>query len=181
MSCTHSGKSINLLKIRVGDIKIEDIAVALSRMPRWAGHTKPYKYSVAEHSVYVSKMVPEVLALPALLHDAEEAFTGDIPTPMKKLVPELEEISFRIRMEIWDNFGATATDEDWELIDLADNIALRAEARDLMPHKWLQKAVGPAPKSAPKIRCVVEEQAAASFLTRFNEAMAIWRKRKKAA
>lgn len=181
MSCSYSGRKVDLLNIKPDQIDIADIAISLARMPRWAGHTKPHKYSVAEHSVYVSRLVPEVLALPALMHDCEEAFTGDIPTPVKLITPGLEATSMKIRLSIWAAFGISATEEDWEIIRHADRTALQVEARDLMPHKWLQAEVGKPPAGIAKIRVVVEEQAVTDFLLRFAEAMVIWRKRKVAA
>jgi 5'-deoxynucleotidase YfbR-like HD superfamily hydrolase len=68
-------------------IHINDIALALSRACRFSGHTKEF-YSVAQHSVYAaarSTHSPQV-AMYALLHDAHEAYTGDIPQPLKTLL-----------------------------------------------------------------------------------------------
>ena len=83
------------------DIRIQDIAHALSNQCRFSGYTSRH-YSVAEHSVYVAKMVSAHLRYKtkvsqqdhnrivrqALLHDATEAYLVDLPTPIKKHFPE---------------------------------------------------------------------------------------------
>ena len=78
-----SGIIFNILDPPPDLIKIEDIARALSQLCRFTGHTRKF-YSVAEHSVRVSKMVPEEDALWGLLHDATEAYVGDISMPLKR-------------------------------------------------------------------------------------------------
>ena len=66
---------------------IDDIIRALSNTCRFQGQVE--YYSVAEHSVRVMKMIQEMSLTPrthflALMHDATEAYLGDIPTPIKK-------------------------------------------------------------------------------------------------
>lgn len=76
---------INVIDPDPQDIHLEDIARALANTSRWAGHT-PHYYSVAEHSIRVAMLVEPHHKLQALLHDAAEAYLGDIPTPIKRLL-----------------------------------------------------------------------------------------------
>jgi hypothetical protein len=87
---TSRGRAVDLLNPVPEDIDIEEIARALAYQCRYNGNVKAY-YSVAEHSVlmadrlYRSTGAPQ-LAMGALLHDAAEAFTGDITYPMQVLL-----------------------------------------------------------------------------------------------
>lgn len=80
---THSGLKFWPLEPDAMEICIEDIAHSLARQCRFNGHCSRF-YSVAEHSIEVSRMVPAEFALWGLLHDAAEAYLGDIVRPMKK-------------------------------------------------------------------------------------------------
>lgn len=76
------GRTIDLRNPNVRDINILDIAGALSRICRFAGHV-PSFYSVAQHCVIVSNALPHDLALAGLLHDASEAYLNDITRALK--------------------------------------------------------------------------------------------------
>ena len=84
---TRSGIYVNVFEPKPEMFTIEDIAHALSHQPRFGGHL-PKFYSVAQHSWLCSKLVTRTHALAALLHDSSEAFLCDIPSPIKKRMPE---------------------------------------------------------------------------------------------
>lgn len=84
---TANGKLIDLLEPAEEAIDIEDIANALSLICRFGGHTSRF-YSVAQHSLLVAALAPDSLKKEALLHDAAEAYLGDVIKPLKLLIGE---------------------------------------------------------------------------------------------
>lgn len=82
---TFTGKLFDLEHPTENMICIEDIAHHLSLENRYNGATK-FPLSVAQHSLLVCQMAPKELKLEALLHDREEAYYKDWPSPLKKLV-----------------------------------------------------------------------------------------------
>lgn len=104
---THSGKKFYHLKPTEQMIDIDDIAHSLSMICRWTGHTK-FHYSVAQHSIYASRIVEPGLALSALLHDASEAYLGDMNRPLKHFTaagPAYLEIEAVVEKTIFRKFG----------------------------------------------------------------------------
>lgn len=98
---THSGKQFDFHNPTPDMVCIEDIAHALSMSCRFGGHTR-YHYSVAQHSVNVARFVPDEHKLVALLHDATEAYIGDMVSPLKVIMPEFK----RKEEEIWEVIAA---------------------------------------------------------------------------
>lgn len=86
------------------EVEITDIAAALSKVCRFAGHIHQF-YSVAQHAVNTSRIVPPQFAFDALLHDTAEAFTNDLPTPLKFAVPIFKELELKIESAMADRFG----------------------------------------------------------------------------
>lgn len=92
---TLSGKKFNYINPTVSDVDPEDIGTALSNICRFSGHL-PEFYSVAEHSVHTSYIVPPEFAFEALMHDAAEAYCQDVPSPLKALLPDYRRIEARV-------------------------------------------------------------------------------------
>lgn len=81
---TYSGRVVRPLQLRAEDVDIVDIAHSLAMTCRFNGHTRGH-YSVAQHSIVLSRIVPSSLAFYALLHDAAEAYVHDVVRPLKPL------------------------------------------------------------------------------------------------
>jgi hypothetical protein len=109
---TYTGRAIYFDRPpRADEIDFNDIAVALSRTCRFNGHSRVF-YSVAQHSCLVAlhQSDPE-LFLPALLHDAHEAYVGDVVTPLKN------ELSYAVTLR--SSSGKEYTRERNPIRDLA--------------------------------------------------------------
>ena len=126
---TKCGVKFCLTSPRPSDVRTLDIAWALSRINRFGGHTQR-PYSVAEHSVLVSKLVAPEHRVAALLHDAAEAYIGDIVGPLKAMLPEIASIEQRIHEAVCARFGVSA--EIPEVVHEADRVALATEATQLL-------------------------------------------------
>lgn len=88
---TFTGAKVWPLDIRPGDVNATDVAHALGMTCRYGGHTRIF-YSVAEHCCRLSdyariRLRDRKLALDLLVHDAAEAYLGDIPRPLKRSMP----------------------------------------------------------------------------------------------
>ena len=125
---TWSGKHIKYDEFSVEDVDILDIAHALSMVCRFGGHV-PRHYSVAEHCLLVAQLVPDELKLAALLHDAAEAYVGDMVSPLKRLLPHYRAMETNIQFKIDSVFSAHHIGEATQVIHEADMKALYIEAR----------------------------------------------------
>jgi hypothetical protein len=101
---TNSGKSFDLMQLDPDSICIEDIAHGLSNTARFAGQLNGF-LSVAQHSVWVMSYTSPENQLAALLHDASEAYLGDMPSPLKELMPDFLAHEKRVMQAIAEKFG----------------------------------------------------------------------------
>lgn len=111
------------------DFSIDDIAHGLSNICRYSGQCRSF-YSVAEHSILVSE-VATGFEFEALLHDAAEAFLGDITRPLKQMLPEFKRIENEVELVILNRFGVTTPLPPQ--IKQADLRVLAAEQKQIMP------------------------------------------------
>ncbi len=148
---TFTGRQFWPCDPRAEDVALDDIAHALSLQCRFAGHCRAF-YSVAEHSVRVSRVVwlsaydagmtgaqTTLLALAGLLHDASEAYCIDVPRPLKPFLQGYREIERGVAAAIAERFGFAAHVFDHPLIKRADEVLLMTEKRDLLgpsPAPW---------------------------------------------
>ncbi|MFZ4874636.1 phosphohydrolase [Janthinobacterium sp. Mn2066] len=128
---TYSGNRFYPLRPHIDKVAIEDIAHGLAYQCRFNGQTQVF-YSVAQHSLIVAQLVPPRLKLAALLHDAAEAYLGDMVKPLKVLLPEFAALEDKVSAIIAATYELDFS--DYGPIKHADLIALATEKRDLMPH-----------------------------------------------
>ena len=117
------------------DVCMIDITRALSNICRFGGHAHEF-YSVAQHSVLVSRIVPREHALIGLMHDAAEAYIGDMIRPIKTWCGmdsyrELEAIVWKAMSQAL-SIRYTHPSQFPECVKRADMVALATEARDIM-------------------------------------------------
>lgn len=96
---TWSGRRFFPLHPRPADVCLGDIAHSLAFKCRYGGHSRRH-YSVAEHSVLLSHLVPTEHALAALLHDAGEAYLPDVFAPIKGWLLGFNSIETRVHATI---------------------------------------------------------------------------------
>lgn len=163
---TYLGNRFYPLEPRIDDVAIEDIAHGLAYQCRFNGQTSAF-YSVAQHSLIVAALVPDELRFAALLHDAAEAYLGDMVKPLKVLLPAFSAIEDDVARIIGERFGVDLNHHP--LIKQADLIALATEKRDLMPYsveQWTYlEHVTPSPEI---ILPMAPEMAKMRFLESFE-------------
>jgi 5'-deoxynucleotidase YfbR-like HD superfamily hydrolase len=135
---TFSGKRFYPLDPRPEDIRLMDIAHALSHVCRFNGHTR-FFYSVAQHSVLVSLMGPEDAAAARLLHDASEAYICDLPRPLKESLRRQNNFFYdSIEECVMDAVSkASGIEITKEMYKFADDAALVVEASELLAPEQL--------------------------------------------
>lgn len=162
---THSGRQFFPMDPHPADVDIHDIAHALGMLCRYNGHVERF-YSVAEHCVHLSRVVAPEHALWALLHDATEAYVGDMVRPLKRSMPDYVAAEDRVMEAIAARFG------------LAGSMPAEVKAADtaiLLNEREALLAPPPRPWSTDGDRLDVEieawdpRRAKWAYLVRFSE------------
>lgn len=133
---TASGVGFTLVNPKPENVRLRDIARGLANANRFNGQTSR-PWSVAAHSLLMVEMAPEPLKPLALIHDAAEAYTGDVTRPLKAVLGyAFARIEGPILHAIFRRLGLSATESDWEEIARLDLQLLAVEA------KWLMHPIG---------------------------------------
>lgn len=128
---TFSGKKFNLLKPTADMVAVADIARGLGFNSHFGGQV-PAFFSIAQHSVMVMNVCKEPeLKLVALLHDAAEAYIGDMLKPLKIHLPYFNAVEAGIQCAVFEKFGLNVDDlpeikkYDREIQELEFNVFFR--------------------------------------------------------
>lgn len=163
---TRSGHYFDFLDPKPETIHIEDIAWALAFTCRFGGQSLFY-YSVAQHSILVSEIVSPELRFAALMHDAAEAYAGDIVGPLKQLLPDYKVVEKRVEAAVAERFGFPV--EMSPEIKHADLRLLRTEQRDLTSgHADNWNGLDEYPPLKQRILPMSPTEAAEAFLDHFH-------------
>ncbi len=172
---TYSGGKFNFLEPETGDIDLVDIAHGLSLNNRFNGATI-FPYSVAQHSMLMTHVVPYEHRRVALLHDAAEAYLPDVHSLLKDQLGGWRELEGRVQRAIFRAFGVD--DEEVEAcrvtVKEADLRLLATEKKELMrynPHPWeILQGVEPLPLAIFPIHWKEVKQ---DFLRKFEEVFGV--------
>ena len=141
---TYTGKQFFPIEPHPEEVDINDIAHALSMMCRFAGHVDRF-YSVAQHSVLLSRYAPDEFKLWALLHDATEAYLVDVPRPVKPYLTNYVEIETNLMSVIATKFnlGSAIIPPEVKAIDV--RILLDEQSQLMKPQvvPWVEIPGGP--------------------------------------
>lgn len=149
---TRSRKRFDLETVNVQAVDLDDIAYALAHINRYTGHVGTY--CVLEHSIHVTECALDLAAgqvgaqeaaRESICHDMAEAYTGDVSTPVKRLLGErFLELESRVDRAIRAKFKlATPSAYSRQVMHKADRMVTHAEALHFLGHEAQDWAVNP--------------------------------------
>jgi hypothetical protein len=137
---TYTGVKFYPLDPRAEDVDVADMTHAISHLCRFGGHCSVF-YSVGQHSLLTAQYLRDqgasaFVQFLGLTHDFTEAYVVDMPSPLKRQLPEYIAVENAIESVIWESFGLrTPTDEEYAEVKAADVFAVNLEARLLNVNK----------------------------------------------
>lgn len=164
---TTTGKRFYPLDPHPSEVCIEDISHSLAQLARFNGHTSRF-YSVAQHSCLVHDYMPDDLKFLGLMHDATEAYIGDMIRPLKYYNKFFQDVEERVWEAIRRKFKITKARKAMQVLKHWDNKICAAEKRDLHPQSefWFGmpecEEVRPITPWSPRY-------AKGQFMRRFND------------
>lgn len=170
---TVSGRWVNPFDPDPEQIDLADIARALANQCRFGGHCRTF-YSVAQHCVIVSQLIEKdggsaEDALAALMHDAAEAYLGDLPHPIKHRSPlgaAFREAEEPLDRAIRDRFAITGSSAAVKRIDRA---LLATERRTFSAVRWHWPELAGIEPLDLEVEAWSPDDAAEAFVRRFEE------------
>jgi uncharacterized protein len=170
---TVSGRWVNPIDPDPQQFDIEDIARALGNLCRFGGHCRVF-YSVAQHSVIVSELVEQrggdvedVFA--ALMHDASEAYLGDMPHPLKHRSPlgaVFKEAEDHLEAALREHFAIKPGVAE---IKRADRALLAAERRAFSAERWAWPELEGVEPLDIELEALSPDESERAFMRRFAE------------
>ena len=168
---TFSGGAFDFSAPSADVIDIYDSAHALGNICRFGGHCSRF-YSVAEHSVLVSLLGPDLpyeLKMMLLLHDVAEAYLGDIPRPRRLLLPDYNETEEIVRGMVYNKYvGRQPTDKEELIIQDYDDKLLVEEGRRMLHFGPAWEPFHKAPRAGCELKFWTPVEAEREFLDRFE-------------
>lgn len=171
---TYTGVRFSLSSPSPDDVSIEDIAHSLAYQCRYNGHIREF-YSVAEHSCHIHDLLireghRDQVAFAGLMHDSTEAYVGDLPAPLKSILPSYKVVEYSVWDAITVAFGLQLSLP--QRVKELDRLMVLAERNHLKfgsDHDW--GIVGEAPDI--DIQCWGPQEAKNQFAIRFAKYRAV--------
>lgn len=179
---TYTGKAFDYLNPTKDSICLDDIAWSLAHVSRFGGHLKR-GISVAGHCISVADTLKQMkydaqTCLTGLMHDAAEAYVGDVPKPMKNAIPEVKYVEETIHMVISEKYNLTYPYPD--AVAQADVAGIVKESQYFQPWfkiKTVESAYGFLKEEVEYLECRNEDvwshleemiEFAGGFTARYN-------------
>lgn len=168
---TASGRKFWPTAPRPGDIHVADFVHALANICRFGGHCRVH-YSVLEHSIFVAEHVAPEHRLHALLHDAPEAYIGDMVNPLKLQMPEFQAVEARLWGAVCLRFKLDPRPGE-AAVHHADRVAVMTERRDILVRSRFKWGPGFDEVKPSPLRCLIRDKSETKrhYLRMLNRAL----------